>query len=174
MKEFKADKSHLMTQIQTLPMPYVVMGVGIPGSGKTTVLKDLAERLEVAYISPDEIREEVTGSQHDQSANVQVWAIVYRRVKAILQKGGSVVVDATHIYRRSSTVRQYRTYGAAAVVAVTFQVSIEVAKHRNAGRGRTVDEAVLNKMYAALERHPVSVQEGFDRVIHYEEDQVSK
>jgi len=158
---------NLEHQIRTLPTPYVVVAVGIPGSGKTTVLKKLAGDLGVKYISPDEIRAELTGSEHNQSANAQVWKMTYHRVKSMLQKGHSVVVDATHTSNRSSTVKQYRSYGAISVVAVTFSVPLEVAKQRNAARSRTVDVAVLDKMYIAFERRPVSLDEGFNKVLHY-------
>lgn len=166
MKEF-LDTPQLEQQLRTVPMPYVAMAVGVPGSGKTTVLKKLAAKLEAVYVSPDEIREEITGSQHDQSANAQVWSIAYSRVKAALQAGTSVVVDATHASHRSSAVKQYRSYGATSVIAITFTVPLAVAKQRNATRDRVVDETVLDKMHARLESKPLRLEEGFDAILHY-------
>lgn len=166
MKEF-LDTSQLEQQLRTVPTPYVAMAVGIPGSGKTTVLKKLATQLEVVYVSPDEIREEVTGSQHDQSANAQVWNIAYSRVKAALQAGTSVIVDATHASHRSSAAKQYRSYGATSVIAITFTVPLAEAKRRNAARDRMVDETVLDKMHAHLESKPLRHEEGFDAILHY-------
>jgi predicted kinase len=160
----------LEEKISKQSTPFIVIGVGIPGSGKTTVLKKLADHLDVMYISSDNIREEVTGSQHDQSANAEVWAKVYRRVASTVQNGESVIVDATHIYRRRTTVKQYRSYGAVSVVAITFAVPFSVAKQRNAARERTVDEQVLHKMQTALENTPVTKSEGFDLVAHYKPD----
>lgn len=166
MKEF-LDTPQLEQRLRTTPAPYVAMAVGIPGSGKTTVLKKLAAKLEVVYVSPDEIREEVTGSQHDQSANAQVWNIAYGHVKAALQAGMSVIIDATHALHRSSAAKQYRSFGAASVIAITFTVPLAVAKQRNAARDRMVDEAVLDKMHARLESKPLRLEEGFDVILHY-------
>lgn len=157
----------LEQQLQTFPEPYVVMGVGIPGSGKTTVLREVAEHLEITRISPDEIREELTGDQASQSVNAKAWEETYRRVQATLELGRSAIVDATHTeaFRRSGTVETYRSFGAAAVVAVVFDTSLEVAKERNANRERVVPEYALDRMHAALTREPAKVSEGFDEVI---------
>lgn len=156
----------LEQQLRTLPEPYVVMGVGIPGSGKTTVLREVAKHLAITRISPDEIREELTGSEASQSVNAEAWKEAYRRVQATLELARSAIVDATHAeaFRRPQTVEMYRSFGAAAVVAVVFDTPLEVAKERNATRGRVVPEYALDKMHAALSREPVSTEEGFDEV----------
>lgn len=154
-------------QLQTLPEPYVVMGVGISGSGKTTVLSEVAEHLDITRISPDEIREELTGDEASQSVNAEAWNEAYRRVQASLELGRSAIVDATHAeaFRRPDTVEMYRSFGATAVVAAVFDTPLEVAKERNAGRERVVPEYALERMHAALTREPVSKKEGFDEVI---------
>ena len=157
----------LEQQLQALSEPYVVMGVGIPGSGKTTVLREVAEHLDITRVSPDEIREELTGNQASQSVNAEAWSEAYRRVQASLELGHSAIVDATHAeaFRRPQTVEMYRSFGAVAVVAVVFDTPLEVAKERNATRERVVPEYALDKMHAALTREPVSTEEGFDEVI---------
>lgn len=163
MKPMNTLEHHL----QALPEPYVVMGVGIPGSGKTTVLREVAKHLDISRISPDEIREELIGSQASQSVNAEAWSEAYQRVQAALELGRSAIVDATHTeaFRRPQTVDMYRSFGAAAVVAVVFDTPLEVAKERNATRERVVPEYALDKMHAALMREPVSTDEGFDEVI---------
>jgi len=37
-------------------MKKVIMGIGIPGSGKTTILKEFADKNGYEYICPDDIR----------------------------------------------------------------------------------------------------------------------
>lgn len=157
----------LEQQLQTLPEPYVVMGVGIPGSGKTTVLCEVAEHLDITRISPDEIRKELTGSEASQSVNREAWDEAYKRMQTTLELGHSAIIDATHAeaFRRPQTVDMYRSFGAAAVVAVIFDTPLEIAKERNLGRERVVPEYALDKMHAALTREPVSVDEGFNEVI---------
>lgn len=43
--------TNLEQQLATLPEPYIVMGVGIPGSGKTTVLSEVAEHLDITRVA---------------------------------------------------------------------------------------------------------------------------
>lgn len=157
----------LEQQLQILPEPFVVMGVGIPGSGKTTVLSEVAEHLDIIRISPDEIREELTGNQANQSVNAEAWNQAYARVRATLELGRSAIVDATHTeaFRRPQAVEMYRSFGAMAVVAVVFDTPLEVAKERNGARERVVPDFVLERMHAALTSEPVHENEGFDEVI---------
>jgi predicted kinase len=159
--------NNLEQQLQALPEPYVVMGVGIPGSGKTTVLSEVAEHLYINRISPDEIREELTGNQANQSVNAEAWDETYRRVQATLELGRSVIIDATHAeaFRRPQTVEMYRSFGAVAVVAIVFDTPIDIAKQRNVARDRVVPKYVLDEMHTALTQEPVSTDEGFDEII---------
>lgn len=157
----------LEQQLQILPEPFVVMGVGIPGSGKTTVLSEVAEHLNIIRISPDEIREELTGSQANQSVNAEAWNETYARVQATLELGRSAIVDATHAeaFRRPQAVEMYRSFGAAAVVATFFDTPLDIAKQRNAGRQRVVPDYALERMHQALTAEPATTEEGFDKVI---------
>lgn len=157
---------HLEQQLANLPEPYIVMGVGIPGSGKSTALEVVAQHLEIARICPDDIREEMTGSAADQSVNAEAWAEAYRRAGIILSLGKSAIIDGTHTeaWRRPQNVQQYREFGAIAVVAAVFDTSLEIARQRNAGRSRVVPDFAIEKMHAALQKEPVSHKEGFDAI----------
>lgn len=50
-------------------MSKVIVGIGLPGSGKTTALKPFADKNSYIYICPDDIRAELTGNPADQSKN---------------------------------------------------------------------------------------------------------
>jgi predicted kinase len=41
-------------------MSKLILGIGLPGSGKTTALKPFAEKNGYIYISPGDIREELS------------------------------------------------------------------------------------------------------------------
>jgi predicted kinase len=157
----------LERQLQALPEPYLVMGVGIPGSGKTTILAEVAAFLDITRVSPDEIREELTGNQATQLVNAEAWDETYRRVQAALELGHSAIVDATHAEasRRQQATEMYRSFGARTVVAAIFDIPLDTAKRRNATRERVVPEHVLYRMHAALTREPVREEEGFDKII---------
>lgn len=159
--------SFLVQQLRGLRKPFVAMAVGMPGSGKTTILSVVAVNLGIMRISPDDIREELAGSAADQSVNREAWAEAHKRVKQQLAAGRSVIVDATHAdaKQRVEALKQYHKYKAAALVAVVFKVSISVAKQRNTNRQRVVPEYVLDRMHASLQTQPPTVHEGFDKVI---------
>lgn len=153
--------------LDALPEPYAVMAAGIPGSGKTTEMSQVAERHGVARICPDDIREELSGSAADQSVNAEAWGEAYRRARQALEAGRSVLMDATHAeaWRRPEAVAFYRACGAAAVAAVVFETTPETAKQRNAARDRVVPDHVMDRMHAALKQEPPTSEEGFDAVI---------
>lgn len=153
-------------QLATLPEPYIVMGVGIPGSGKTTALEVVVQHLGITRICPDDIREEMTGSAADQSVNAEAWAEAYRRASIVLGLGKSAIIDGTHTeaWRRPQNVQQYREFGAIVVVAAVFDTPLEIAKQRNTARSRVVPEFALDRMHTALQKEPVSHKEGFDAI----------
>lgn len=156
----------LEQQLTTLPTPYIVMGVGIPGSGKSTALEVVARNLEIERICPDDIRENLAGNAADQSVNAEAWAEAKRRAKHALELGQSAIIDATHAeaWRRPQTVQQYRDFGAKAVVAAVFDTPLDIARERNASRSRVVPNHVLARMHSALQQRPVSHTEGFDAI----------
>jgi len=164
-------KDKLPEVISSAEKPFVAMSIGVPGSGKSTVLSELSETAGVTRINPDQIREELTGSEIDQSMNKEVWKETYRRVQESLGRGESVIVDATHAeaFRRPETVKMYRDMGAKSVLAFNFTVGLETAKERNRGRTRVVPDHAIEKMHQSLTENPASTDEGFDEVIEVDE-----
>lgn len=151
---------------ENLGQPYVILGVGIPGAGKTTVLEALANTLEIARICPDDIRKEMTGSESDQSANKAVWEETYARVCNLLQEGKSSIVDATHVNRtnRVEAIEKYRAHGAQNIGAVIFRTPLQLALIRNQLRTKHVPDEVIRRMNNRLKQHPVvGSEEGIDR-----------
>lgn len=157
----------LSDQLQEMPEPYAAMGVGIPGSGKTTALEKVSNRLDVVRICPDDIREELTGSAANQSVNARAWEEAYARAQTALEAGQSIIMDATHAeaWRRPKAVEFYRACGAAAVAAVAFNASLETAAQRNAARQRIVPDYAMERMHTALQQEPPTIEEGFDAII---------
>jgi predicted kinase len=90
-------------------MSKLIMGIGIPGSGKTTALKPFAEQNAYAYLCPDDIRIELTGNSADQSRNREVWAEAHKRVAHALENGETIVFDAT--FARDSERKNFIAFG---------------------------------------------------------------
>lgn len=152
-------------------MVKVILGIGIPGSGKTTALKPFAEKNTYSYISPDEIREELTGSMADQSKNSEVWAESYKRVADALSAGETVVFDATFARdsERKSFISFAREHGAEKVQGVYAKVPFEVASERNSLRDRVVPSHAMARMNDMIGDNPPSLDDGFDSLFEINE-----
>ena len=152
-------------------MSIAIIAIGIPGSGKTTVLKPLAERYGLTYINRDDIREEMLGDARDQSQNKAVWEEANRRTVASLAHSTSVVLDATFVesWKRKDMISFLHEAGASPIVGVFADVPLEVAKERNQGRDRVVPDDVLEWMHKKIQSEPPSLEEGFDALIGLDE-----
>lgn len=151
----------------------VIMGIGMPGSGKTTVLKAFAEKNQYVYICPDDIRLEITGDTKDQSKNKEVWARAYSLVGERLSEGKTVVFDATFAAEQDRTrfIDFARKNGAQKIQGVYMDIPLEVAKERNIKRERTVPEHALDRMSENLKNAPPSIKNGFDSIFTFDEFQ---
>lgn len=151
--------------------PFVVMGVGVSGVGKTTLLKPFAEQVGAHYLSADDMREELTGDAGEQSVNAKAWELLFKRAGEHLGEGHSIVVDATHArsHERASATSRYRGFGAASVIALYVEASLEDIKARNKERGenggRSVPEHAIDRMHRLLSSNPPMANEGFDEVV---------
>lgn len=149
-------------------MKTAIIGIGLPGSGKTTVLKKLAARNGAAYICPDDIRLELTGNAADQSRNKEVWNETYRRIHAELNAGHNVVVDATNAKQpdRLRLIAHCRPK-ADQIHGMWFVAPYRVVLERNQGRERVVPDFAMGLMAGWLEACPPTEAEGFDRLVEY-------
>ncbi len=77
-------------------LPYFIMLVGIPGSGKSIWTKEVQSET-TAVVSPDEIRKVLTGSISSQSVNLEAWAQAKRDTVNWLCYGKNVILDATNV-----------------------------------------------------------------------------
>ena len=145
-------------------MKKVILAIGMPGSGKSTLLRDFSIRHSYSYISPDDIRQELTGDAGDQSANEEVWRRAFERLSAAMQNSETVVFDSTmyKLVDRQDAIARSRDFGASQVEGVYFMAPYAVVEERNARRHRIVPETAMLRMHEALTLYPPSVLDGFD------------
>ena len=138
--------------------------VGIPGSGKSTWRDDFRKQNpDYVLIHPDSIRIELTGSEENQNRNAEVFKLAFARLDAALKDGLNVIFDACSQNReRRKPILQIARKRGAEARATVFNVSLEVAKQRNAKRARKVPEFVLDRMYKGWETP--TLEEGFGMV----------
>lgn len=151
---------------------------GIPGSGKTSVIRSLVE--DRNYISSDEIRRVINGSEECQDNASLVWSIFYGRVLRALKsretQDNFFVLDATFCkksdrVRIAEYIREHAVDGdEVSVVIHVLNTSLEDAKLRNSMRERVVPEHVLERMHASLMKNYPSTSEGFDIVSEIESE----
>lgn len=146
--------------------------VGLPGSGKTTLAKDMANiNIKSKHISSDAIRAELFGDENNQENNGLVFEEMKRRTKEYLKEGYNVIYDSTNINhkRRVALLNEFKNIPCKKV-CVYFATPIEKCIKNDTNRDRSVGYDVIIRMYKSL--HVPAFFEGWnDIIIHSNETQ---
>lgn len=144
-----------------------ILLVGPPGCGKSTYVEllFLQSLVDVAKLSPDSLRFELTGDVGNHSKDGFIWSkLIFIRMNGYHAQGMDIIFDATSYSRRNrKDVIKHAKWLGYRVEAHVFRVPIEVCKARNAARERVVDEAVIDKMVAGWQEPELS--EGLDAIV---------
>lgn len=141
-------------------MPILYYLVGLPASGKSTWAKENINENTV-WISSDNIRKELYGSESNQDNHTEVFDIMNKRTREALKSGLNVIYDATNINsrRRKGFICQFKN---ARKVCVYFATDLNDVVSRNYKRYRKVPFEVIDKMYKSLQM-PM-YHEGWDNI----------
>lgn len=142
------------------PKGYVVLTIGLPGSGKTTWYK----RRGVAPLSSDLLRTILFDDITEQRYQGLVFSTLRSLLRArLIAKMPWNYVDATNLspHERRQWIRMAKSFGYE-VQAVFFDVPLAVCMERNRKRDRSVSDEVMEKMSERL--RPPNFKEGFDKI----------
>jgi predicted kinase len=147
-------------QASKSPKGYVVLAIGLPGSGKTTWFK----RRGVTPLSSDMLRSILFDDITEQRYQGLVFSTLRSLLRArLIAKMPWNYVDATNLspHERRQWIKMARSFGYE-VHAVFFDVPFEVCMERNMRRDYMVNEAAMRGMAERL--RPPSFKEGFHKI----------
>lgn len=86
---------------QPVRRPGLVVVCGLPGTGKTTFARRLAQRLPLAILESDELRQTLfTNRAYTRHENAELFGAIHDLVGFLLDENISVLVDATNLQQK--------------------------------------------------------------------------
>lgn len=145
--------------------PTIIIMVGLSGSGKSSIAKELANEYNSKIVSSDDIRGEICeGGVPDQSKNGEVFKVFHNRIRETLKNRKNVIADATNITIKSrrailENIKNIDCYKICYIVPKRYNDCLRDNKNREYP---VPDKVIKKQMY----RFQIPFfEEGFDEII---------
>lgn len=136
-------------------MNKLIMLIGLPASGKSSLAKILFKKENTIILSSDELRKELYNNVNDKEHNTEVFEELHKRIKNNLLKGRNVIYDATNINsrRRKGFLSQLKgqKYRNLEKICYYLNTPLENCIDNNLLRDRQVPIEAIDKMYKTLQ-----------------------
>ncbi len=131
----------------------LILLVGIPGAGKSTLAKKIIEK-GFHCLSADPIREELYGNAAEQGDKEQVFKIFFERLDDALAKELDIIIDNTNLNprQRKPILERAQKAGYSDIQLWLLDVPLDVCLKRNASRNRVVPDDIVANMFMELNR----------------------
>ena len=132
-------------------MAKLIMLVGVPGSGKTTLSKRIVAK-GFHYMNADTIRLELYGDEKTQGDPAAVFEIFFQRLESAMAEKLSIIIDNTNLNpkHRRQILDRATTFAYDDVQLWLLDVPLATCLERNRNRDRAVEEDIVTNMYHDL------------------------
>lgn len=155
-------------------MVKLILLIGLPASGKSSLSRSLAANGHSVIISTDAIRQDLFGDEIVQGPWLQVQAEVERQFRDAVSQirqchCSEAIYDATNVKRsyRKEAIALARHVGFTFITGVWVDTPLAVCLHRNRQRHRRVPDEVILRMDRQIHDAPPCLAEGLNDLICY-------
>lgn len=135
-------------------MKQLVLLVGVPGAGKTTLAQRLLDKGYLC-LNADAIRKELWGDAGDQREPDKVFGLFYERLEEALAAEKDIVIDNTNINtkHRGPILQRAIKAGYTDIQLWILDVPLEVCLSQNRDRERAVPDDIVINYFNTLQTH---------------------
>lgn len=142
-----------------IPNNALIILVGAPGSGKSTIASKLTDD-SYALVSSDSIREELFNDVNNMANNKEVFEEYHRRIEERLCNSKFTIADATSLRANArrklyDIALKYNT----PIRVVVMNISLDETLKQNKNRDRQVPDEVIIKMFDTLNDEYLSIDD---------------
>lgn len=133
-------------------MTKIIVLVGLPCSGKSTIAQNIAREYNATIFSSDSLRMELYQNVNDQKHNQELFVELHKRIKNHLKNGGNAIYDACNIsYKRRIAFLAELKKIPCEKICILMATPYEECLRRNAERERKVPSYVIERMYRSID-----------------------